>query len=1261
MDSEATMVVAALGRPFGLGMLYDCRRDLLVPGLTMWDHNDLEKCIRKIPKHDSSFDIVATESIEDKSSALNLETSLRASFLSGLVQVQGSAKYLNDERTSKNQARVTLTYKTTTQFQELSMNHLGSDNIKHQNVLDKNIATHVVTGIQYGAQAFFIFDREVCEEENNQDIQGNMKVMINKIPRLSVEGEGTLKMEDKDKVNVAKFSCKFHGDFCLEKNPVSFQDAVEVYQSLPTLLGANRENAVPMMVWLLPLASLVSSAAKLVRQISIGLVQEAQNVLQDFSELDMRCNDAMRAPIAKQFPQISKKIRVFKEMCSQFKSEFQQTLAKKLPAIRGGGEEEAVLADILKKRHSSPFNTKDLNEWMDCKEKEIFMLTYFTNMMKNAKIISNINHLLKEGDSKEFALCFVFTSLESDKPYLSALSMFLRGTIEPDNTQNPHNRDVEKEDWHALKEFTDEMRKSVKLFSDFAEANKENENIKFLVVGSLNETQKGSAIHLYVHGCIVSENFEPPSKPETVTTSDINHNRVTLKISPPRFGAESITSYSVEYCVRGDDGWQKQTVPIAEEVTVSDLRPRVTVSDLRPRVTVSDLRPIAEEVTVSDLRPNTEYLIRCRAVTSAGVGPASEVSVKTLPCSPPGKPQVIEANSSDITVSWMKPADIGQGVQTLSYIVEYAKTGLQWNKQESNRERATISGLQAETNYTVRVSCDCGVAGRSKESITADFSTTRYERLANVIKRASRIIKSGHPSMYEVYEVPLDKENLEMHGCRGYTFGKESCRENRTIILLGANGSGKSTLIQGMINYIVGVEWKDDFRFRLTNEDQSASPAHTQISKVTMFKLNHQQGFKIPFSLTIVDIPSFGDTKGTYKGTKITEQLRNLFSAINEINAVCFVAKAALARLTPAHKYVFDSVLSIFKDVAENIRILVTFADGQRPPVLEAINTSGVPCPKTNKGVPIHFKFNNSALFAHNSSPADNPGDDEDNVSFDQMFWNMGTKSMKRFFDDLNVIHSKSLTTTRQVFREREQLDNSIENWQTQIRVGISKLEEIKMISETLQKYEAEINGNRYFLFDIKKPVQTYMSGSDYYITNCQVCSFTCHYPCSRANNDKSDCSAMGSNGYCTVCSGNCHWSVHFNQKYRWDYQDVMKKQTVKELQEKYLKATEEKEPVQALITKLTSEYDAEQDKVVEFIALSVKCLNRLREISLKPNPLSTLEYIDLLIEGEKAEAKPGWSERVKSLMAMKCKADRMTKLERRETCSKLTVIGNLK
>uniref|UniRef100_A0A3B4WFK5 Stonustoxin subunit alpha-like n=1 Tax=Seriola lalandi dorsalis TaxID=1841481 RepID=A0A3B4WFK5_SERLL len=1120
------MEVASLGRPFCLGMLYDCRRDSVVPGMTLWDRDELEKDMRERPQPYSDFEIVASESIEGKSSSLNVEASLKASFLSGLVEVEGSAKYLNDSKASRNQARVTLKYETTTKFQELSMNHLGRGNVKHPYVLDKGIATHVVTGILYGARAFFVFDREVSEKEDHQDIQGNLKVMIKKIPLLAIEGEGSLKMEDKDRATVDKFSCRFYGDFSLKKNPVCFQDAVEVYQSLPKLLGANGENAVPMKVWLLPLTILDSSAAQLVRQISIRLVQEAQSVLEDFSELDMRCNDAMRKTTAQQFPQISKKLKSFKEMFSEFKLELQQNLAKKLPSIRGGGEEEAVLAEILKKRHSSPFNSKSLNEWMDCKDREVYTLMSFTNMMKSTKIIQSQSDLYKETLSAEHAVCFVFTSLGSDEPYLSALSNYLRGTTEPDDARHPHTHDVEREQWFASKEVADEMRHKAKLFINFAEANKENKNIKFLTVGLTNETQKGSSIYLYKNSFSVSENFEPPSKPETVTGSDINHNSVTLKISPPRFGAENITSYCVEYCVRGEEGWQQHTASKAEEVTVSDLS------------------------------PDTEYVFRCRAVTSVGVGPINEVnaSIKTLPCSPPGKPQV-EPNSSEISVSWQKPAELGQDVQIWSYIVEYAQTvkevkeeDLQWKQKMSRAEKAIISGLQSETEYAVRIRCDCGLVGRSKESLIVNVCTTKFKPLKEYYKHTSESMNSESPS---VYKLPLTEKEINIDGCRRYEFGKESLRRNRTIILLGETGVGKSILINGMINYILGVEWEDPYRFKLVDEGQLRSQAESQTSEVSAYRINHQKGCKIEYSLTIVDTPGFRNTRGIERDRMIVEQLRNLFSSelgVSEVDAVCFVAQATSARLTPTQKYVFDSVFSIFgKDVAENFRVLVTFSHGQRPPVLEAINASGVPCPKTKDGLPVHFKFNNSALFAKNKSSATrslrgNESDEDEN--YDQMFWNMGTISMKRFFVALNVIDTKRLTMTKEVLRERKQLEISVEGLQKQVKEHLAKQEEIKK-------------------------------------------QFG-HFP-----------------------------------------------------------------PNSFIHRPLIADYSRVQPEVVALMKRSAECLNRLKEISLKPDPLSTPEHFDMFIEGEKSEAKPGWKQRVQALIDMREKAEIMAKVERGETLLK--------
>ncbi|KAF3853047.1 hypothetical protein F7725_013735 [Dissostichus mawsoni] len=98
------MNVAALGRPFTLGMLYDARKDELVPGLTLWDSETLHASITETSQHSSSFERSSSDSTESKSNMLDIEASLEASVLGGLIEVGGSAKYLNDQKKFKIRA-----------------------------------------------------------------------------------------------------------------------------------------------------------------------------------------------------------------------------------------------------------------------------------------------------------------------------------------------------------------------------------------------------------------------------------------------------------------------------------------------------------------------------------------------------------------------------------------------------------------------------------------------------------------------------------------------------------------------------------------------------------------------------------------------------------------------------------------------------------------------------------------------------------------------------------------------------------------------------------------------------------------------------------------------------------------------------------------------------------------------------------------------------------------------------------------------------
>ncbi|XP_056311204.1 uncharacterized protein LOC130222702 [Danio aesculapii] len=497
------------------------------------------------------------------------------------------------------------------------------------------------------------------------------------------------------------------------------------------------------------------------------------------------------------------------------------------------------------------------------------------------------------------------------------------------------------------------------------------------------------------------------------------------------------------------------------------------------------------------------------------------------------------------------------------------------------------------------------------------------------------------------FELMLKKKFKNSDGfCRRYKFGKNTTKENKTIMMIGATGAGKTTLINSMINYILGVKWEDDFRFVLIDEGQQKSQAESQTSEITAYQINHMDGFRVPYSLTIVDTPGFGDTRGVKQDQKITAQIQEFFSArggVDCIDAVCFVVQASLARLTPTQKYVFDSILSIFgKDIAENIMVMVTFADGKKPPVLEAIKVSEVPCSTDDSGKLIHFKFNNSAVFTNINKSAED--EDSDCENFDKMFWKLGISSMNKFFTSLSKTETKSLCLTREVLNERKKLQVLVEGLQPQINAGLTKLDEIRKTRAALEQNKAQMEANKDFEYEVEVTVPIQIENTTgYFLTNCQTCHVTCHETCVIPNDsDKHECIAM-KDGKCQVCPGQCVWNIHFNQKYKWNYVKEKRKETYKDLKKRFKEAHGEVMTKEKIFEKLENELHIVQEIVTGLIAKSQKSLERLQEIALKPNPLSTPDYIDLMIESEKQEAKPGFTDRIQSLMGVRKNAEIIT------------------
>lgn len=553
-------------------------------------------------------------------------------------------------------------------------------------------------------------------------------------------------------------------------------------------------------------------------------------------------------------------------------------------------------------------------------------------------------------------------------------------------------------------------------------------------------------------------------------------------------------------------------------------------------------------------------------------------------------------------------------------------------------------------------------SNRHSRSLAAMSSTSEGTAAASPIKThlaehmlaLADKLDEGPPPIYRLNmreEMKLENSMIARKSI-GQPYRNGHGEKEKVFLVVGATGAGKSTLINGMVNYILGVEWKDDFRFKIITEDDKLSQADSQTSDITAYTFHPMKGSAIEYTFTIIDTPGFGATQGLKRDKEITEQIREFFSisppkGIDHLDGIGFVTQASQARLTPTQEYIFDAILSIFgKDVSQNIFMMFTFSDGQKPPALEAIKKAKIPSQNDK-----HFKFNNSALFAENDETG------EAGMNFDEMFWKLGVSSFQKFFFEFPKSESVSLRLTKEVLDEREQLHMTLEGLNEQIKLGLDKIEEMRQEELVLQKHEKDIEVNKNFEFEllVTKPHYVNLEGTGQHTTTCVPCHCTCHKKCKIADDErKKKCWAMNLDGKCRICPRKCNWSEHKNLPYVIEYKVVIEKRTSENLKLKYHKAVQNKASTKQMITSLDQALQEVHVQVLNMIKKAQQSVRRLDEIALKPNPLTEVQYIEVLIESEKRTANPGWKQRINYFEEAKRQAVMLSKVTDEKKSEKL-------
>nr|CAH0102678.1 unnamed protein product [Daphnia galeata] len=463
-----------------------------------------------------------------------------------------------------------------------------------------------------------------------------------------------------------------------------------------------------------------------------------------------------------------------------------------------------------------------------------------------------------------------------------------------------------------------------------------------------------------------------------------------------------------------------------------------------------------------------------------------------------------------------------------------------------------VSASKTKSNFALEIE----TIGRNEtEFFDRIYPDKSSLSLAQEFIRRCRCLQEGDPSIYLLKADEKESPNQEF---RWFDIGEPSkgtISGHKIVILLGATGCGKSTIVNGIINYILGVEWNDPFRFCIINEaiqDEGLS----QTTSVTAYTIHHMEGMKIPYDFTIIDTPGYGDIRGLERDREITRIIDRFLShpetlkKFDFVSAVCFVASATDSRLTPTQQYILESVSNIFgSDIHNNLRLLITFSDDVKPPVLQAIRDACISRFTDEKDIPIQYhKFNNSVLYATNVPNLV----EENEMYFDRVFWELGRSNFQSFLEKLAEMPEQNLDVAKQDVNSRIRFEKSLHDMELQLDIAFCKIENIEKFKQMVIHFRNEFESYRNYEIEVEEAIVIKIAcrGSKW-AYNCRNCSFSCEKSFSSKDRKEMEEHPSFPRPCCNkLCL--CPGAMHGFDQFELEWAKVKVKKTLNNVKESY-------------------------------------------------------------------------------------------------------------
>ena len=289
--------------------------------------------------------------------------------------------------------------------------------------------------------------------------------------------------------------------------------------------------------------------------------------------------------------------------------------------------------------------------------------------------------------------------------------------------------------------------------------------------------------------------------------------------------------------------------------------------------------------TIVNLTPKTKYIFKVRAeAVDARSSPDSEPSdeIETL-LPPPGKPYSTNVSYESFEIKWKKP-DCKHIKQYIIFYRSVEDPIDKWGRHQTSDSKVshTFSATPGKV-YVFKISAVTN-EGPTSESELSEPIATKIKPWGIALLSSCKIIVSTKGES-PTYQLPL-KTIMKKNGIAKVVVGDNSSKrclsatavQHKVLMVVGATGAGKSTLINAMANFIMGMDWKDEFRLKLISEETAHDQTKSQTKCITAYTFHKDRGSHLPYTLTVIDTRGFGNTGGLERDKQIASQIKEFFS-----------------------------------------------------------------------------------------------------------------------------------------------------------------------------------------------------------------------------------------------------------------------------------------------------------------------------------------------------------------------------------------------